>query len=295
MKPERLDVSKARLFIQSLIKDLIDFYLRLKAHTGELLKLRMKLKTIDESNPEYYEILHDQRENNRMNFRFAIFILSNFVDFLLLNMALDILCDQFGLPKALKYVVPITLIILEIAISYFSTLLSRDEDKPSRLGRNLQYFVLPLLAGFSLLAIIYNAQSYNQEIDGMSLLAFMTFNTVIQLILLISSVMLHLWLIRNSEDLAEAISYMRYKVKRNKVVKAIDKIEKSNSTILMPQFTRLTHEYIRKTETFKRKYPDENIDFTITMPQELIDGINKIMGKKVIKSKDEMVDNFTNF
>ncbi|MEP6647359.1 MAG: hypothetical protein ABJC12_09715 [Saprospiraceae bacterium] len=291
MKKERLAPSKAKLVIQILIKDLLNLFLFFKSRNDELMRLRIKLNTLDENNPDYIEIFYDRRENNKMSFRFVILILSFLVDFFLLNTALDILCYQFGWPNILKFVVPVVLIILEIGISYFSALQARDEEKVSHLGKNLQYLILPMLMGFSLLAIFYNAQSFIEGIDGMSFASFVTFNGIIQIILLISSIMLHLWLIRNSEEIAEAIAYVRYKMARNVIVDAIEKIERSNSAKYMPHFTRLTHEYVRKTDDFKRKFPEEHFNFPSTMPQELVDGMNKVMGRRIITLDIEKMSN----
>jgi hypothetical protein len=291
MIKERYITSKSRLVIQSLVKELLDLFLLFKSRNDELIRLRSQLKTLDANNPEYFEILHDRRENNKMNFRFVILILSFLVDFFLLNTALEILCFQFGWPKFLKFVVPVVLIILEIGISYFSALQSRDEGSSTKLWKKLQYLILPMLVGFSLLAIFYNAQGYNEEIDGISFISFMAFDVIIQAILLISSIMLHLWLIRNSEEIAEAIAYVRYRLARAKIVRAIEQIEKSNTSKYMPAFTRLTHEYVRKTGEFIKNYPEEYSDFSTAIPQELILGMNQVMGKRSVGPEAEMMDN----
>lgn len=284
MKSERLDAKKAILAIQNLVKELLHTFLFCKSRNDEVAKLRIKLNEIDENNPEYREILLDKRENTKMNFRFIILILSFFVDFFLLYEALVILCDQFGWPGVLKFIIPIVLIVLEVAVSYFSILLSRDEEKSSHITKKLQYFVLPILVGFSLLAMFYHLQSYNVEIDGISLIDFMTFHVIIQLVLLISSIMLHLWLIRNAEEIAEAIAYMKYKAARSGVVNKIERIENGNTRRYFPQFTKLTHKYVKDTNIFERKFPELNMNFSYAMPQDLIDGINTVMGRIVIAS-----------
>jgi hypothetical protein len=286
MKSERLDATKAIRAIQNLVNDLLNLFLFCKSKNDELGKLRVKLDDIDKNNPEYYEILHDRRENTKMNFRFIVLLLSFFVDFFLLHEALIILCNQFGWCSFLKFIVPIILIIIEIAISYFSILNSRDEARSSHLGRNLQYFVLPILVGFSLLAIFYHIQSYNVEIDAVSLLSFMSFHIIIQIVLLISSIMLHLWLIKHAEDIAETIAYIRYKYERGRIVSEIERIENVNTLRHYPQFTKLTHKYVKDTDAFDRKFPDMNMNFALAMPQDLIDGINNVMGRIVIAPID---------
>lgn len=281
---ERLDAKKAIIIIQKLIKELLKVFLFCKSKIQELSKLRNDLETLDKDNPEYREILKNQRENTKMIMLLVVLILSFFVDFLLLQEALIILCDQFGWSAYIKFIIPIFLIILEVAISYFAILESRneDEDNQSTIGRNLQYLLIPILVGFSLISLFYHLQSYNSEIDGASLLTYMSFNVIIQIGLLITSIMLHIWLIRNSEEIAEAISYFRYHSKRKKLSAEIDKLEKSNSEIHYPLFTTLAKKFVKKVDDFERRFPEMKMNFTKSMPQELIDGINQIMGRKVI-------------
>lgn len=288
MKNESLAVTKAKRVLQNLVNELLHLFLLFKVRIDELSKLRDKLNKHDENNVEYYEFLHDTRENTKMNLKFILIIFSFFVDFFLLYGALNILCDKFGWPELLKFIIPVILIVLEIFISYFSILQSRDEENPS-LGKNLQYFVLPILIGFSMLAIFYQIQSYNEAIDGMSLINYISFNLIIQIVLLVSSIMLHLWLIKYAEEITEAIAYWQYKAKRAILTHKIESIERANASKHLPRFTKLIHKYVMDTDKFKRNYPDVYLNFEKAMPQELIDAINRIMGKTVIA---EEIQNF---
>lgn len=281
MKTSRLDAHKAIKEIQNLVKDLLNLFLFCKSRKEEVAKLKESMDELDKSNPEYNEILLDNRENIRMNFRLIILILSFFIDFFLLYEALIILCDQFGWSEVWKFLIPAILIILEVAVSYFSILYSRDADKPSRISRKLQYFILPVLVGFSILAVYFHFQGYNPDIDG-SLFGFLTFRITIQLIMLVSSIMLHLWLILNAEDMAEALAYLRYRNARKKINSIIINIEESNTARYYPEFTRLTHRFVRDKNIFVTSYPEMQFDFAASMPQELIDGINTVMGRVVI-------------
>ncbi len=281
MKTSRLDASKAIKAIQNLVKELLNLFLLCKSRKDEVAKLKVNLDELDKSNSEYNEILLDKRENIRMNFRLIILILSFFIDFFLLYEALIILCDQFGWSEVWKYLIPTILIILEVAVSYFSILYSRDEERPSLISRRLQYFILPVLVGFSILAVYYHFQGYNSDIDG-SLFGFLTFRITIQLIMLVSSIMLHLWLILNAEDMTEALAYLRYRISRNKIVSKITSIEDSNTSRYYPEFTRLTHRFVRDKNLFVTSFPEIQVDFAASMPQELIDGINTVMGRVVI-------------
>jgi uncharacterized membrane protein len=289
MKKETIHSTKARHAIQTIGNELLDLFLLCKSRNDELLKLKTEISTLDEENAEYHTMLHDARENMKMIFIFIVLILSFAVDFFLLYTGLDILSKQFGISSVFKFIVPIILIIIEVGISYFTTLQSREEDNSS-LAKKLQYFVLLILVGFTLIVIFFHAQSYNAQIDKVSFFKFMTLTVIIQILLLISSLMLHLWLIRNAEDITEAIAYLRYKQKRTFLEKRKLKIENENSNIYHPRFTRLTHKFIKTINAFKRMYPDSNIDFSAELPQELIDGINLVMGKKVISSDYEKME-----
>lgn len=291
MRKNSLSLAKAKILIRSLVEKLLELFLHGKSLVEERHRLVTQLKSFDDANPDYCEIYDDQRERNKMNFRYLILLLSFLVDFFLLNTAVAVLCAEYGWPSILKFIVPVVLILLEVGISYFAVLQARSEEYMSYIGRNLQYLVLPILVGFSLLAIFFSAQAYSEELDEVSLLGYLTFTVVIQTILLISSIMLHLWLIRNSEDIAEAIAYARFRIKRGRITGAIEKIDKENTSINIPLLTRLTHEYVRRTDTFKSNYPDNDENFSRAMPQDLIDGMNRVMGKRIIGGSD---DNWNN-
>lgn len=291
MKKNSLTLAKAKLLIRRLVQKLLDLFLHGKTLVEKRHRLVTQLKSFEAANPDYCEIYDDQRERNKMNFRYLMLILSFLVDFFLLNTAVSVLCAEFGWPAILKFVVPVALILLEVGVSYFSALQARSEEYVSRIGRNLQYLVLPILVGFSLFVIFFSAQSYSEELDEVSLLGYLTVTVIIQSILLISSIMLHLWLIRNSEDIVEAIAYAIYRIKRKRITDAIEKIDKENTSVNIPLLTRLTHEFVRRTDTFKRTYPDDDEDFSIAMPQDLIDGMNKVMGKRVVGISE---DNWNN-
>lgn len=277
---------KAKSALQTLVKNLLNLFLFLKARHELLEKLKNKLNELDNNNQEYTSLLKDARENMRMNLMFIILIISFFVDYFLLYGSLDILCDEFGWWFILKFIVPVALIILEIIISYFTIVHSRDGENYG-ISKILQYLIFPVLAGFSLLALFYYFHNYNKDIDHMSLLSYMSFNVILQMLLLVSSIMLHLWLIKHAEEIAEAVAYTKYKVQRFTIVNKIERIEKANTTIYFPLFTKLAHKYVQDIDAFKRNYPEIYLNLSSTMPQELIDAINKVMGKKSINSNAE--------
>lgn len=281
MKQIKHSTSTAEQTIIRLIEALLHLFTVCKSRNEEITKLKADRDSLDENNPDFHEIVEDRRENNKMNWRIVIMCLSICVDFFLLYNAMTILCEQFGLPGFLKIIVPAFLIIVEVGVSYFSAIQQRSGEPSSWLSRNLQYFVLLILIGFSVLVIMYSIQGYNAALDGMSFQSFLTGTIVLQVALLISSIMLHIWLIKNAEAIAETFAYFRYKSDRKKLTQKIDRMEKENSKKYLPDFTKRTHNLIQNIESFKRSHPDANPNFERAMPADLMRGMNQVMGKQV--------------
>lgn len=279
MRTLKHSVTAAEQAIHRLIEGLLNLFTICKARNEELAKLKEQVQQLDDNNPDFHEMLEDRRENNKMTWRLIIIALSIAVDFFLLYHAMTILCEQFGLPGFLKFAVPAFLIIVEIGVSYFSFIQQRSGERGSWLSRNLQYFVLFILVGLSVLVIVYSIQGYNAAIDGISFSSFLTGTIVLQVALLISSVMLHIWLIKNSEAIAETFAYLQYKSDRKKLTNKIEKLEKENRKKYHPEFTKRTHHLVQNVESFKRHNPEANACFENTMPSELIRGINAVMGR----------------
>jgi len=281
MKIEKHAISIAEKAIHRLIEYLLEIFLVCKSTNEAIQTLKEQRQALDDNNPEYAADREDKRESMKMSWRLVIIILSIGVDFLLSIQAISILTDKFDLPSILKWVVPTFLIVTEIGISYFQILHQRDGGKGSWVVRNVQYFVLVILAAFSILVIVFTAQTYDASIDNISFIAFITGTIALQIALLVGSIMLHLWLIRNAEAVAEASAYFHYIIARRKLTKKIEKLEHKNKTANLPAFTKDTYKLVQAVEFFKTRFPYATANFEKTIPIELIRAINIIMGRNV--------------
>ncbi len=281
MNQQRHTARIAEMTIHRLIESLFQIFTHGRTSNGEVIKLKEKKQMLDTNNPDYSEIIEDKRENMKMYWRLLIIFLSIGVDFLLSFQAMTILCDEFSLPEILKFIVPGFLIAVEIGISYFQILNQRTGEHSSWLVRNAQYLVLLILAGLTILVIVFSIQMYNTSSDGMSFLAYLVGTLLLQIALLIASMMLHLWLIRNAEAIAETLAYFHYKIDRNNLVRKINRLERKNKNKYMHPFTKDAYKLVQTIEHFKQEYPGSNIDFNKTMPANLATAINQVMGKNV--------------
>jgi hypothetical protein len=271
----------AEMTIHRLIESLFQLFTHGRTSNGEVIKLKDKKQMLDTNNPDYTEIIEDRRENMKMYWRVLIIFLSIGVDFLLSFQAMTILCEEFSLPEILKFIVPAFLIAVEIGISYFQILNQRIGEHSSWLVRNAQYLVLLILTGLTILVIIFSIQMYNTSSDGMSFLAYLAGTVLLQTALLVASIMLHLWLIRNAEAIAETLAYFHYKIDRNNLVRKINRLERKNKKKYVHAFAAGAYKLVQKIEFFKQEYPGANINFTKTMPASLATAINQVMGKDV--------------
>ncbi|MBK6484083.1 MAG: hypothetical protein IPG01_13365 [Chitinophagaceae bacterium] len=274
----------AQQTIFRLVEKLLNLFTMCKSLNEEIAALKEKLSVLDQTNPDFFEILEDRRESTKMSWRFIIIFLSMCIDFFLLYNGMTILCHQFGWPVILKILIPAFLIVTEIGISYFSIIQNRSGEGSSWIIRNLQYFVLVILVALTFLVILYSAQEYSETVDGVSFLTFFTGTVIIQISLLVASLMLHLWLIRNGEAIAEIFAYMRYRIDRRKLAGRIDQVERENRDKNLPDFTKDTHSLVQKIEAFRRDFPMIKIDFERTIPADLIRAINRVMGKAFLES-----------
>ena len=286
MKKFTHSAQKEHSSISRFIENMLDLLLACKARDEKTKKSKDRLKQLDESNPEYREILHDKRENNKMLLYIIVASLSVFIDFFLLYNALTIMCSQFNLPGILKILLPIFLVVVEIGVSYFSALKQQSGEYTSWLSKYLQYFVIAILIAFSLMIISFALQGYNPQFDGKSYLHFLLSSTITQIVLLIPSVLLHIWIIKNAEDVAEAIAYYKYKWERKILNLQIEKMETDVQKKYWVLFVKWAHNLVQRLDLFKRNYPDVDGGFERTMPADLIKAINMAMGKKILKYPD---------
>ena len=231
-----------------MIEALVHLFTKGKINNEELKKIRTQLLTLDENNPDYAEVNGNHRENMKLYWRLLIMVLSIGVDFLLSFQAMAIICDQFNLPRVLKFFTPMFLIIVEIGISYFQAIARRDGEHGPWIVRNAQYLVLLIMGGFTILVIIFSIQSYNEAIDGMNLLSFIIGTLLWQIALFVAAIMLHVWLIRNAEAIAETFAHFSYKMNRNKLTRKIRKLEEFNQITFKQAFVIDAHQLVQKMQ-----------------------------------------------
>ncbi len=272
--------SNALLAIQRFIESLYQTFLKYKAKSQGAEKLKTKLQTLDSNNREYKSIASDHRENMKMFWLMILAGLSIVVDFLATFESGRIISEMLRLAHFFMYCIPIVLVLLEIGISYFQIEAKRKGEGGSWLARNAQYLVMIIVCGFILLTIVFSIESYSNDADKVSFLTFLTGTLLYQIALLIFSLMLHLWIIRHSEAIFEAISYCHYKIARSRIVRKIDKLENEKNDKGLPGFSGDTQKLMQMIETFRQENPEANVDFSKTMPAELLLTINQIMGRK---------------
>lgn len=249
-----------------------------KSRNEELSQLNQSLTLLDDKNPDYKDIIGDQRESNKRNGMVFLLLATIAIDIVLSFQALSILCAQLGLPPIVKFIVPPALLMVEIIICYTQILNHRNGGRTSFVLNVAQFAVIVFLVALCVMGILNSAESYNQDIDKLGFLAYMFINSILQITLLVFSVLLHLWMIYNAEEIAESVAFFNYKLQRNKLTNAIKRIEQANNKRFIPQFMDQVHHWVRCNELFKLDYPDVKIDFSKTIPEELKAVINTILG-----------------
>jgi hypothetical protein len=265
-----------------LIDYLLSLFMRGKLLVDKIKKLQEKKVAIDNANQDYALIKEDHRESNKMFLFIIIAVLSVLLDFILIANPVAFIAKNFHLPYILIFVIPAVLVILEIGIAYTSILHHRTDEPRSWIGRNLQYFVIGLLIAMSVLLLIYFAQGYEKTTDG-AFIPFLLGHMFIQIILLIPAIMIHLWVVRHSEDIAEAVAFLRYLLQQKKVQNKINKYEKEYQEHLLPKYIKGTRTFVYKKERYEANYGDGG--FEKMVPRDLAESINKIMGRMIFSFK----------
>jgi len=281
MNQQERSAGIAEMTIHRLIESLFHLFTLGKATSEELNKLTEKLRLLDTGNSDYAGINGDKRENIKIWWRMLIIVLSIGVDFLLTYQAIAILNTWFNFPRILQFLVPVFLIVVELGISYFQILNQRNGEHSSWFVRKAPYLVIIILLGLTILVIVYSVQSYNVSTDKMSFGAFVISTLLFQIILFIASLLLHIWLIKNSEDIVEAFAHLHYKIVRYGIINKISQLDTQIKKNHMQRFSVDTHTLIQKIEFFRRDYPNRSVDFSKTMPADLISAVNLVMGKRV--------------
>jgi len=270
--------------IQGMIQKLYHTFLKYKAKNQEHAKLKKELEIHESSNHEYRTIVNDKRENIRMFGLVLLCVVSMFIDFFTIFEACKIMVEIVGWPRWIAFIFPFLLIILEIGISYYQIDAQRKGHSVSWVVRNAQYLIVILICGLIIMTLIYAIGSYSAETSSMSFGQYLWGTIALEVSLGIVSILLHLWIIRVSEDIIEAISYCYYLAKYKRLTRKITRYDKQEKMQGMPRFSGEVQKLIQRIDLFKRENPNLSFDFTTTMPEELLTAIKQVMGKRSIEA-----------
>jgi hypothetical protein len=269
-------------FITKMIAKASDLYMRGNVQKQAGAKHTEKLIMLDKSNEEFKKLLGDFRENLRMFLLIVSALGTIVIDYLLLYNVMTILCEQSHLHWLFKIMVPAMLIVMEITISYFSIVRQWNEEPDTWIDRSLKYFVIVLLIVLSAVVILYDVRGYTPETDGSSFLSFIIDSCVTQILLLIASVIMHLWIVKDAEGIATSIAFFSYRAKRQRVVNKIADMEAAVQDTYGPALVQIVYRLVKAMEDFKRNYPGADVHFEKLIPLDLQLVINAIMGRAVL-------------
>ncbi|MBL7684267.1 MAG: hypothetical protein JNK00_12985 [Flavipsychrobacter sp.] len=271
-------MKKTSYAIRSLFEDIKNdiSWLSDKYIGGLLAKSRLTasnttLNQYDLANEDYCAIRQDAMEHFNMFLRIGIVGITMIFDYATLYHAMLILCS-LGIPNAFKYILPSVLVFIEIGVSYFTSISSRQLRYGAFMNtihKYLPYFVIVLLIGLSTLAIVYTMKIPSSNYD-----------IFWQIGLLISSVMLHLWLIRHATDIVYMFGYLSYRMKRSKLVRNVQK-DKSDLDSFTRDYTKKVPMLIEKIDTYYTECTSAPVDIFILIPEEQITAMITVMGKNV--------------
>lgn len=113
-------------------------------------------------------------------------------------------------------------------------------------------------------------------------------NLHVQIILLIPSVLLHVWVLKFAEGIAEAIAYFRYRMQRGRLANTINELEMKKKTVTA-QFMKMVQRFVEAMDAFERSYPGFETGFARIVPHDLACSVNVVMGRNIfdfVRSRD---------
>lgn len=235
------------------------------------------LKTLEESNPDYIQQLNDSRSIVFMWVLIVVSFCACFIDGIITNSAMAIICDQAGLPLSLKFAVPIVLVIAEIGISYAQARKEIEGEGGSFLARNVQYLIMLIIASFSVLVCGFTINGYSPITDGTNYSLFVFTTIAVQGGLLIASLAMHIWLIRHAHDITESIGFFRFrKIYRNTKNKVAGlHAEQKNCD---QAFHKKAHRFFQDLYVLRDAHPAAAAAILHTVPLELRQSLQKSIG-----------------
>lgn len=257
---------------------LTSLYMALRQWPTKIAQARDELIKLDNANGSFFRVLHNKREHNKKMLDIVTASLCIFLDYLLLYTGLSVLCVMLHWSALIQIAVPILLVLGEIGISY-SSLIERRIGRAG-LQKVLQFCIIGFLIGFSVFVVYVSTQGYNPQFDGGSQTNFLLKNAVVQLMLLVPSILLHIWIIRHADDIADAIAYFIYRWHRASLESTIRKTEELLRKDTAA-FIKKVQELLEAMEAFRRNYPDSDVNFSVVVPADMAATINALMGRVV--------------
>lgn len=279
---------KAESSIQRLIDELIDIFSSGKRQMELLAILKGELHDLDEQNPDFANLRLDFTHRGRIFWIIIILLIGWGFDYMLLYTAITILISITALPKYLQYLVPPLFILLEIGVSYLSRYRKFDTFKQVKRYKWLPYFMLFILIGMSAMVITYALNNYDKAVDGDSMWSYALGTMTSQMFFLIGSIIFHVFIIRNSEEIAEMIAFLLFVLKRASLVRAIAaaELKMQNNVNAFLLETRAVAEQIKD---FVRDFPRAGTVFADSIPGDLQKAMDVVMGRKVFTRDDSDV------
>ncbi len=271
---------KIRIVEQSLARitdRLMILQARRKQSSEEVVSKTKLLQKFENSNVEYTEQLTDRREVMLAYWRILLIVLAGLIDFIISINAMTLITERFSLNTNWKYVVPFLLVLIETGIAYTCSIKQREGKSQQWVTQKLPYAVLILLIGFTVLVILFELNAYNPETDGLNFFVFAITTIAVQLTLLSASVLMHIWIIQHSDDIAESISFLKFRFDHSSMRRAIDEQQKNNPQ-LEARFVSETQAFVRDFQSFKRYYPDDAHELLQTIPVALKIDMEHVMG-----------------
>jgi hypothetical protein len=284
---ESYETKKARSIIHRMIEKVIDLFAACRRTNDELETMKEAQRLLHKVNSDYAIAVEDKRQywNAVLLIVLVIFVIP--CDAIITYQAMSIAVEVFGIPSICKHIAPVILVGIEILISYFQILNRRAQQEDSILIRFLEYIVILILIALSILTVMYSIASYTPAMDALGHSAFIVGTIAMQIALLIASLCLHIFLIKNAERITDGIIFLQYCKNHLRVARYVTELEWSQRHKNFPAFTKHSQQLILHLFEFNAKYPDQPIDVLILIPHDVLRAMNVAMGRNIFNIDNE--------
>jgi hypothetical protein len=228
---------------------------------------------------------NEERENAEMLadriFAIAKVVIVLILDYLLLKNTILIFGDRNGWPAWWTYAIPTIFIVAEFVVCFRIWKRVTERHEATWFDSFCQYLIIVILLGATVYSIVYDIGGYIPEVDAVSFTTYLTGSVVMQSCIFIFSAILHIVLIQNVPKIAEALMYFLYSAKRGILNDKINRTDRKLARV-NASFDKKSNLLILEIYEFDRNYPREKDVFITVLEQDIIDEINKRMGKKVL-------------